>query len=105
MPALVNKATPDKPASALIENTADFFKVLGDPTRLRIVYALFDRELCVNDISEEISLSVSAVSHQLALLKRARLVASRRDGKQIYYRLDDEHVSTILGMAQEHLEE
>lgn len=86
----------------LLEETAYFFKVLGDPTRLRIVYALFEGELCVNDISSHIDLSVSAVSHQLAMLKRAKLVASRRDGKMIYYRLDDDHIRTILGVAHEH---
>ena len=88
-----------------IEDAAMFFKVLGDPTRLRIVYALFEEELCVNELSGKIDLSVSAVSHQLALLKRSKLVASRRDGKQVFYHLDDDHVSTILDVAQIHLSE
>ena len=89
----------------LLDETAEFFKVLGDPTRLKIVFALYGHELCVNEVSTAIDLSLSAVSHQLALLKRARLVAARREGKQVFYRLDDDHVSTILAMAQVHLEE
>lgn len=92
-------------SARLIEDTASFFKVLGDPTRLRIVYTLHRRELSVNDLSAAISLSVSAVSHQLARLKRAKLVASRREGKLVFYRLSDGHVSTIIGTAQEHLTE
>jgi len=89
----------------LLEDAATFFKVLGDPTRLRIVYALFEGELCVNEIRRAVDHTVSAVSHQLALLKRSKLVASRRDGKMIYYRLDDDHVRTILDMAHEHATE
>ena len=95
----------DMPAPEIVEDTATFFKVLGDPTRLRILFTLYEGELCVNDISESISMTVSAVSHQLSLLKRAKLVASRREGKLVYYRLDDNHVSTILAMAEKHLSE
>jgi ArsR family transcriptional regulator, lead/cadmium/zinc/bismuth-responsive transcriptional repressor len=87
------------------ERIAEFFKLLGDPTRLRIVYALAGGELSVTEVSDAIELSPSAVSHQLSLLRRARLVAARREGKQIFYRLDDDHVSTIIAMAREHLEE
>ena len=95
----------DIAAIDIVEETAMFFKVLGDPTRLRIVNRLYQGELCVNDISESIGLSVSAISHQLALLKRAKLVASRREGKSVFYRLSDDHVETIVGTAQEHLGE
>ena len=89
----------------LLGETAAFFKVLGDPTRLSIVYALSEGELCVNDISETVGISVSAVSHQLAQLRRAKLVNHRREGKLVFYQLNDEHVGTILATAREHLSE
>lgn len=91
--------------AGIAEDTAEFFKVLGDQTRLRLLGALLDGELCVNDLSATVELSVSAVSHQLALLRRAKLVASRREGRQVFYRLDDDHVATILETAQDHLTE
>ena len=84
---------------------ADLFKVFGDSTRIRILYKLREGEMCVQDIAEELSMTQSAVSHQLKILKMSRLVAGRREGKQIYYRLADDHVSTILSMGKEHIEE
>ena len=82
-----------------------FFKALGDLTRLRILHALLATELCVCDLSETLGSSVSAVSHQLAVLKSARLVSNRRDGKVIYYSLSDDHVSTVLRSIHTHLAE
>lgn len=82
-------------ADRLVE-TAELFKVLGDPTRLRLLFALLQEELCVCDLAEFVEASPSAVSHQLRLLRTARLVRSRREGKLIYYRLDDDHVSRLL---------
>ena len=81
---------------------ADFFKVMGDETRLKILVTVLNKELCVNDIAECIEMSQSSVSHQLKTLRISKLIKSRRDGKMIYYSLDDEHVKTILDMAIEH---
>ena len=84
---------------------AELFKMFGDSTRIKILCGLFEGEKCVQEITEATGTSQSAVSHQLRLLKQARLVSSRRKGKQIYDPLADDHVKTILGMAKEHLEE
>ena len=79
--------------------------MFGDSTRIRILYALFESELCVNDIAQLLNLGQSAVSHQLRILKDAKLVRFRREGKIIFYALDDEHVRNILSMGMEHVEE
>ena len=84
---------------------AELFKMFGDSTRIKILCGLFEGEKCVQEITDATGSSQSAVSHQLRLLKQARLVRCRRKGKQIYYSLADDHVKTILGMAKEHLEE
>ena len=84
---------------------AELFKMFGDSTRIKILCGLFEGEKCVQEITDATGSSQSAVSHQLRLLKQARLVRSRRNGKQVCYTLADEHVKTILGMAREHLEE
>ena len=84
---------------------AELFKMFGDSTRIKILSLLFEGEKCVQEITEASGSSQSAVSHQLRLLKQARLVRSRRSGKQIFYTLADDHVKSILGMAKEHLEE
>ena len=84
---------------------AELFKMFGDSTRIKILSLLFEGEKCVQEITEASGSSQSAVSHQLRLLKQARLVRSRRNGRQICYSLADDHVKTILGMAKEHLEE
>ena len=88
-----------------LEGMQAFFKVLGDSTRLRILHALLPGELCVGDLSETLGMSLSAVSHQLAVLKTARLVRHRRDGKVIYYSLSDAHVSSLLESMRTHLSE
>ena len=84
---------------------SDLFKLFGDSTRLRILWTLKGREMCVDGLSTAIGVSVSAVSHQLKALKVANLVRSRRDGKFIYYSLCDEHVESLLSIALEHLRE
>ena len=84
---------------------AEFFKVFGDTTRIRILYVLFEAEMCVCDIAEMLSMTPSAISHQLRLLKQFKLVKSRRDGKTIYYSLADDHVRSIIDMGREHIEE
>ena len=84
---------------------AELFKVFGDSTRIKILYVLFESELCVCDIAEALGMTQSAVSHQLRIIKGARLIKNRRAGKTVLYSLADDHVATIIGMAKEHLEE
>ncbi len=89
----------------LVAALADTFKVLGDPTRVRILDALSRQELCVGEIADMLGLSESAVSHQLRLLRTARLVRQRRSGQQMYYALDDHHVIRLFAQASEHVRE
>jgi ArsR family transcriptional regulator len=103
--AMVTQAVKSLPPDGDLNNLCEFFKVLTDPTRLKILYALGTGELCVFDLSVSVGSSVSSVSHHLAALKRTRLVKMRRDGRVIYYSLDDEHVKSIIKFAWEHLEE
>ncbi len=84
---------------------AELFKVFGDSTRIKILYILSESELCVCDIAELLSMTQPAISYQLKVLKQAKLVKNRREGKTVFYSLADKHVETIIGMAKEHLEE
>ena len=84
---------------------AEFFSVMGDSTRIKILYLLFEGEMCVCDISEKLSMSMSAISHQLRVLKNAHLVKFRKCGKSVLYSLDDEHVKIIINMANQHINE
>ena len=95
----------DLPADEVLYDLAELFKMFADSTRVKILYALFESELCVCDIAELLGMSQSAISHQLRVIKQAKLIKNRRDGKTIFYSLADEHVKTIIGMAKEHLEE
>ena len=104
-PKAVNAGRARIPAADELDGLEVFFKVLGDSTRLRILHALLAGELCVRDLSETLGMSVSAVSHQLGVLKTARLVRHRRDGKIVYYSLSDEHVSSVLQSMRTHLSE
>ncbi|HAF26298.1 MAG TPA: transcriptional regulator [Lachnospiraceae bacterium] len=94
-----------KPDEAELSDLSDLFKVFGDETRLKILFALFEKELCVGDIAESLNISQSAISHQLKLLKQSRLVKGRRDGKLIFYSLADDHVSTVIAQGLEHVNE
>lgn len=85
--------------------TAELFKVLSDPTRLRIVQALLIEELCVCDISALINISISAISHQLRLLRSMKIVKNRKQGKMVYYSLTDEHIRKLINIADEHIHE
>ncbi len=91
------------------ENTlidlAELFKIFGDSTRVKILYTLSVSEMCVMDISEVLEMSVSAVSHQLSILRRSKLVGTRRSGKTVYYSLADDHVTSILAQGYEHITE
>ncbi len=84
---------------------ADFFKVFGDSSRLKVLWALHQGELCVTHLAEFLSMSTPAVSHQLKILRQSRLVRARRDGKNIYYSLADDHVQRILELGLEHTDE
>lgn len=95
----------NQPDDEILYDLAELFKVFGDSTRIKILYAMFDAELCVGDIAERLNLSQSSVSHQLRILKNSKLVKFRREGKSVYYSLDDEHVRKILSMGMEHIEE
>ena len=84
---------------------AEIFKVFGDSTRIRILFLLRESEMCVCDIAQLLSMNQSAISHQLRILKQAKLVKNRREGKSIFYSLADDHVFTILNQGLEHIEE
>lgn len=102
---LVEKVQADMPALEELMTLADLFKVFGDTTRVRILYLLFESELCVCDISTLLGMNQSAISHQLRVLKQAKLVKARREGKTVFYSLADEHVRTIIGNGMEHVRE
>ncbi len=104
-PNVVNRVRESQPQDEYLYDLAELFKVFGDTTRIRILYALFESELCVGDIAQILSLSQSAVSHQLRILKDSKLVKFRREGKIIFYSLDDDHVRNIIAMGMEHVEE
>ncbi len=82
---------------------AELFKVFGDSTRIRILFVLFEAEVCVCDLAAALNMTQSAISHQLGILKRNKLVKSRREGKSVFYSLADEHVRTIIGQGMEHI--
>lgn len=86
-------------------NLSETFKTLGDSTRIKILYALAENELCVHDISAVLDMSVSAVSHQLRILRNMKLVKFRKEGKSVIYSLDDEHVVRLMEMGYEHIKE
>ncbi len=88
-----------------LADLAELFKVFGDSSRIKILYALYGKDLGVGDIADEINMTISAVSHQLRILKHNHLVKSRREGKSIVYSLDDDHVYKILAMGIEHIDE
>ncbi|MHA1238906.1 MAG: ArsR/SmtB family transcription factor [Candidatus Odinarchaeia archaeon] len=90
---------------SLIIKAADIFKILGDPTRVKILYALIQRELCVCDLSALLNMTHSAVSHQLRVLRAAKLVKFRKEGKNVYYSLSDDHVVKLIKIGVEHAKE
>ena len=102
---IVQKVKALFPKDELLFDLADFYKIFGDTTRVKLLYALDKSELCVNDLSELLGMSVSAVSHQLKTLRDSNLVKTKREGKVVYYSLADDHVKSILECGIEHLEE
>lgn len=93
------------PEEEELYDLAELFKVFGDSTRIRILFVLFEAEVCVCDLAEALNMTQSAVSHQLKILKQNKLVRSRREGKSVFYSLADGHVRTIIDQGLEHVEE
>lgn len=102
---VVSKVLENQPDDEYLYDLADLFKTFGDSTRIKILYALFVGELCVGDLATILQLSQPAISHQLKVLKDAKLVKFRREGKVIFYSLDDDHVRSILSIGMNHIEE
>ena len=102
---IVKKVQKEMPSEDTLYDLTELFRIFGDSTRVRILYVLFEAEMCVCDIAMLLGLTQSAVSHQLRALKNARLVKSRRDGKTVFYSLADDHVKTIIDQGLEHVME
>ena len=99
---IVNSGMPEEEE---LYDLAELFKVFGDSTRIRILFVLFEAEVCVCDLAETLHMTQSAISHQLRILKQSKLVKSRREGKSVFYSLADGHVRTIIAQGREHIEE
>lgn len=93
------------PPEEELYDVAELFKIFGDSTRIRILFVLFEQEVCVCDLASELHMTQSAISHQLRILKSSDLVKSRREGKSVFYSLADDHVRTIIACGLEHIEE
>ena len=102
---VVKRVLEKQPAEEELYDLAELFKVFGDSTRIRILFVLFEAEVCVCDLAKALNMTQSAISHQLRILKQNKLVKSRREGKSIFYSLADEHVRTIIDQGREHIEE
>jgi ArsR family transcriptional regulator len=102
---VVNQVIKVMPKEQQLLDLADFFKIFGDPTRIRILYVLSQSEMCVCDIANLLQMGQSAISHQLRVLKQMRLVKFRREGKTVFYSLTDGHIETILAQGMEHISE
>ena len=102
---IVNAVNENMPEETELYDLAELFKIFGDTTRIKILYALFQSEMCVYDIALLLNMGHSAISHQLRVLKQSKLVNYRREGKNILYSLADEHVRLIINQGMEHIEE
>lgn len=102
---LLKTVNEQMPPEEVLYDLVELFKVFGDSTRIRILYVLFEAEVCVCDLAEALHMTQSAISHQLKILKQSKLVKSRREGKSVFYSLADGHVRTIIGQGREHIEE
>lgn len=102
---VVNRVKEIMPEEELLYDLAELFKVFGDTTRIKILWALFEADMCVCDIANLLGMNQSAISHQLRVLKQARLVKYRKEGKVVYYSLDDEHVKHIFDQGLIHINE
>lgn len=103
--ALLNIVNEKMPEEEELYNLAELFKVFGDSTRIRILFVLFEAEVCVCDMAKALNMTQSAISHQLRILKQNKLVKSRREGKSIFYSLADDHVRTIIAQGLDHVQE
>lgn len=103
--AIIDRLKNQMPEEEVVNELSEVFKVFGDATRIRILWTLFDSEICVYDIASKLGMTQSAISHQLRVLKHARLVKARRDGKNTFYSLDDEHVKRIIEQVMIHISE
>ena len=101
----VKRLLAEMPPEEALYDLAELFKVFGDSTRIKILYALFEAELCVGDIAQLLGMSQTAVSHQLRVLRTNKLVKGRKDGKIVFYSLADDHVRTIIDQGMEHVDE
>ena len=102
---IVERVQKEMPGEDTLYDLTELFRIFGDSTRIRILFVLFESEVCVCDLAQVLNMTQSAISHQLKILKQSRLVKSRREGKSIFYSLADEHVETIIGKGREHIEE
>lgn len=102
---LIEKVNENMPEEELLYDLAELYKVFGDSTRIKILYVLFESEMCVYDIARLLNMSQSAISHQLKVLKQNKLVRYRREGKIVFYSLSDDHVRTIIDQGMEHISE
>ena len=102
---IVDRVNQEMPAEETLFDLAELFKIFGDSTRIKILYVLFESEMCVCDIAQLLGMTQSAISHQLRALKQSKLVKYRREGKTVFYSLADGHVRTILGQGMEHVAE
>lgn len=102
---MIQKVKGQMPAEELLCGLADFYKVFGDATRVKILYVLLESEMCVCDLAELLGMTQSAISHQLRVLKQMKLVKNRREGKTVYYSLADGHIQTIISQGMEHIQE
>lgn len=101
----IDKVEANMPDEETMRGLADFYKVFGDTTRIKILYTLLQSELCVCDLAEVLHMTQSAISHQLRVLKQMKLVKNRREGKTVFYSLSDDHIQTILSQGMEHIAE
>lgn len=102
---VVDQVMEAMPPEEELFDLAELFKVFGDSTRIRILYVLFEAEMCVCDLAQLLGMTQSAISHQLQVLKKSKLVKYRREGKTVFYSLSDGHVRVILGQGMEHVTE
>lgn len=101
---MVNDTLSKMPNTEILHNLADFFKIMGDSTRCKLLFALLQNEMCVCDLANVLSMTKSSISHQLSKMKEVGLVKCRKSGKTVYYSLDDDHISEIFEVGLKHIE-
>ena len=102
---VVEKVRRELPGEDTLYDLTELFRIFGDSTRVRILYVLFESEMCVCDLAELLGMTQSAISHQLRVLKQMKLVKNRREGKTVYYSLADRHIQAIISQGMEHIQE